>query len=68
MGLKEIFKIVLLLAALLAATWFVAPFFFAPKCTTDIVTTSAALKRSYDDLDAAKDAGKPVLSSPHRRA
>ena|SRR5437588_5450044 len=65
MGLKEKFKVVFVLAFVLALTWFIGPFFFAPKCTTDIVTTNAALNRSYDELDAAKNAERSVLCNAY---
>ena len=66
MGLTEKLAIVVVLLLLLIAMWVFVPQSFSPKCTTDIVAASAALNKSYNELESAKANSKSALCGAYR--
>lgn len=65
MALAEKLKIAGVLALLLAGLWFL-PLYSSPQCTTDIVTGTTALNKSYEEVSAAKNLGKQALCKAYR--
>jgi hypothetical protein len=62
MGFREKIVVGAVLALILAAM-LLSRDFYSPNCTTRIVETSAALNKSYGELQAARSAGKSLCAA-----